>query len=101
MYGSYDENHFIKQVKIKAILTLLKEPLKLYLDLNNSYDVLGFDVSKAYRLEKKEKIGVANKQRILIVTKDIVQQPDFDSSIVRCYVEKTSKWREKTVSMSK
>ncbi len=94
-YSSLDEKSLLRKCKIKAFLTLVRDDLKIYLDLNNNVDVLGYDVSKSYRFEKKAELPSDYSNGIIAITKEVIDHTDLKIDNLGEIPLKTVSWSEK------
>jgi len=94
-YSNLEERALIRKCRIKAFLTLIRDELRLYLDLNNNVDVLGYDVSKSYRFEKKAEFPPDYSNGVIAITKEVVDHTDVKIPDVNQYPIMTASWNEK------
>ncbi len=94
-YSNLEERALLRKCRIKAFLTLIRDELRLYLDLNNNVDVLGYDVSKSYRFEKKAEFPPDYSNGVIAITKEVVDHTDLKIGDISRIPLKTAVWNEK------
>ena len=94
-YSKLEERALIRKCRIKAFLTLIQDQLRLYLDLNNNVDVIGYDVSKSYRFEKKAEFPPDYTNGVIAISKEVLDHTDLIISDIRRIPLKTAIWDEK------
>ncbi|MDD3524212.1 MAG: hypothetical protein PHQ41_05885 [Candidatus Cloacimonetes bacterium] len=94
-YSNLEERALLRKCRIKAFLTLIRDELRLYLDLNNNVDVLGYDVSKSYRFEKIAEFPPDYSNGVIAITKEVVDHTDLIIDDISMIPIKTAVWNEK------
>ena len=94
-YSNLEEGTLLRKCRIKAFLTLIRNELRLYLDLNNNVDVLGYDVSKSYRFERYAELPADYSSGVIAITKEVVDHSDLKIGDINRFPLKTANWNEK------